>query len=70
MTKETEAEVERAFRLAIEWKAFKLFCLSRTTCKGCPYYEKHVCSAASTESVLKQIAEVGKQYFYEHGISM
>jgi len=65
----TTEKMHLALRLLVDWKDFKSFCKTRTTCIGCPYFTKiHTCSACSTETVLSKSAEVAREYLKENKI--
>jgi len=65
-----------AMRVAIKWKGFKIFCRSRSECRGCPYAiecsldgtKKYVCSVASDETILFEISDVARELFIKEGI--
>ena len=64
----TDEKVILALRLATEWKAFKIFCKERTTCKGCPYCVNHICSVTCTEKILFKIADVAQEYLEKNNL--
>ena len=68
MPSENDTELIQALKLAVEWKDFKIFCAGRSTCKGCPYCENHICSMTSTDKILTKIAKAAREYLIKEGI--
>ena len=60
------SDVFDAMRLIINWQQAWETCLSRTSCKDCPYMGHKACKKKSTERVLKDVAEIF-EYFFESG---
>jgi hypothetical protein len=54
-----------AMRLVIEWKKLSDQCLTRDSCKGCPYHINFTCSKQSTIDVLTTAANVFDDFLQE-----
>lgn len=59
------SELIHAMRKVMFWQKLREVCLSRTKCKGCPYYTSGVCERSTTEDILKEARTVFKQYLIE-----
>ena len=54
-----------AMRLVIEWKKLSDQCLTRDSCKKCPYYISLTCSKQSTEDIMNTVANVFDDFLQE-----
>ncbi len=54
-----------AMKLLIEWKRLSDQCLTRDTCKECPYHINFTCSKQSTIDILTTAANVFDDFLQE-----
>lgn len=51
-----------AMKLIVSWQDLHIFCMTRSTCKGCPYNKHHVCNKKTTEQVLEVTSKIFRMY--------
>lgn len=51
-----------AMKLIVSWHDMHTFCMTRSTCKDCPYNKHHVCNMKTTEQVLEVTAKIFRMY--------
>lgn len=52
-----------AMKLQCAWWDMRLFCLDRSTCKGCPYRKHTVCNKKTTEEIMEITTRIYKTFF-------
>ncbi len=56
------SEIAYVMQKIVCWQKMREVCLSRITCKGCPFSCAGVCDRQSTDEILKEAREVFKKY--------
>jgi len=54
-----------AMKLLIEWKRLSDLCLTRDSCKDCPYHLNFTCSKQSTTDIMNTVANTFEDFLQE-----
>ncbi len=62
ISKKDMQNTKKAMELIVMWYDMRTFCITRSSCKSCPYNGTRICRSLSTDDVLSIAAETFRNY--------
>lgn len=61
---------ELGMLLVIGWRKMYSMCMQRSTCIGCPYFEKKACDRVTTETILEKAADAFEEHLAKKALDI